>query len=118
TAHLRSESLAGESPQHHPPYPGESAVDLPDDRVRMGMVAAGGGRVESPIPPLPSVSGLPRRRPSLPRPLSPRGREGRKDQASFFFSPSSPSGRGGVGEVRGGGAATRKGRQRRDRRPA
>jgi len=45
---------------------------------------------------------------SLPRPLSPRGREGRKTKESFFFIPSSPRGRGGVGEVRGGGAATLK----------
>src|SRR6185295_13356081 len=62
----------------------------------------------SPIPPLPSPAGLPRRRPSLPRPLSPRGREGRKTQESFFFIPSSPLGRGGVGEVRADGAATLK----------
>src|SRR6185295_13927023 len=46
--------------------------------------------------------------PSLPRPLSPQGRGGRKTKESFFFTPSSPRGRGGVGEVRGGGAATLK----------
>src|SRR5262245_22977008 len=60
------------------------------------------------MPLLPSFSALPRRRPSLPRPLSPRGREGRKTKESFFFIPSSPSGRGGVGEVRAGGATTLK----------
>jgi hypothetical protein len=38
-----------------------------------------------------------------PAPLSPRER-GEKDKESFFFSPSSPSGRGGVEEVRAGGA--------------
>src|SRR5262245_18935886 len=62
-------------------------------------------------PSLPFSSGSPRRRPSLPRPLSPRGREGRKTEESFFFIPSSPLGRGGVGEVRaGGGAALNEGK--------
>src|SRR5262245_43808252 len=59
-------------------------------------------------PPLSSFLASPRRRPSLPRPLSPQGREGRKTEESFFFIPSSPLGRGGVGEVRAGGAATLK----------
>ena len=51
-------------------------------------------------------AGTTREAPSLPRPLSPRGREGRKKtrrklQRRRLLFPSSPSGRGGVGEVRG-----------------
>src|SRR5262245_54590702 len=42
-----------------------------------------------------------------PAPLSPRER-GEKDRRELLFYPSSPSGRGGAGEVRAGGAETRK----------
>src|SRR5262245_673640 len=59
-------------------------------------------------PPLSSFLASPRRRPSLPRPLSPRGREGRKTQESFFFILSSPLRGGGGGCVRAGGAAALK----------
>src|SRR5262245_60501156 len=65
-----------------------------------------------PIPPSPdstvafifSVAAPPALTPPGPS-LFPRER-GEKDQESFFFIPSSPPGRGGVGEVRAGGAAT------------
>src|SRR5262245_19505304 len=45
--------------------------------------------------------------PHSPGPSLPKGERGERPR-SFFFIPSSPQGRGGVGEVRAGGAATLK----------
>src|SRR6185295_4909014 len=63
-----------------------------------------------PIPPLPSFSASPRRRPlTSPTPPLPWGEEGIKKKLFWSFSPLS-LGERGAGGVRGGGVAALKGK--------